>query len=207
MGYGSKPNFINSLIDIAHELSENRRIAVFPVIIELGRVTVQGTDDVPQHPGPIVTDEAVIRYLVNLLSDENKAIRDMACSTLAGLVPSTMLVPHGKSILQAIENHPESEGSLILLGKVGNPAESLDLLERAPELGMIDADNVIMVRARLGDKAAEEALYNAYYDAEGARQKGELARRLGYAATNRLIAVLADEIRSPDFYLWRSKVP
>ena len=70
---------------------------------------------------------------------------------------------------------------------------------------MIDADNVIMVRARLGDEKAEDALYEAYYGTEGVRQKGELAKRLGYAATERLVAVLADEIRSPDVYLWNQR--
>ena len=63
----------------------------------------------------------------------------------------------------------------------------------------------MIVRARLGEPAAEDAFFAADRGAGSAKEKIVLSRRVGYAATDRTVALLAEEIRSPDYYVWNQR--
>ncbi|HTU63569.1 MAG TPA: hypothetical protein VMF89_34135, partial [Polyangiales bacterium] len=126
-------------------------------------------------------------------------------SALAGLVPAALLAQHTLAIHEAVKLHPTEDGALLLLGKSADKVDALKLLEDVPELAASDEDNAIMVRARLGEVAAETALLRAYQAAQDAEERGALALRLGYAATPRLIELLASEIRSAQHYVWNMR--
>lgn len=200
---GEQPDAVDTLIGFSDE-SEARRLALLPTIIELGRVVIAENEetDEPERPGPIVTDPEVIAYLVQRLDDDASEVRDTASEALAEMVPSELLVEYTEVLLRQIEEFPENDSALLLLGKLDDPTRALELLDDTPALGAADSDNVIMVRARLGDPDAERALYAAYFDTDEPEEKGALAPRLGYAATDLTLEVLADEIRSPDTYFW-----
>lgn len=216
MDYGRRPGAVAELLAYFREQppdddpvaqghkAEHRRL-LLPIIIELGRVMVPAEGDAPEHPGPIVVDDDVVGLLVEQLFSGDPELRSTASTALAGLVPASELEPFTASIHRAAQLYPTADGMLILLGKSADPEQALAILDRTPSLGAADSDNVIMVRARLGDRAAEDALYLAYQDADGAQERGALARRLGYAGTPRLVELLAQEVRSPDHYVWHKQ--
>ncbi len=179
-----------------------RQRKVVPILVDLGRVRVPPQDPFPERFGPIVTDPRVVRFLVEGMVSPDATIRHLAFLRSIELVPASLLAPHSQAIRAAIESFPSEEGAILLLGKTADRGAGLDLLKRAPELEASNQDNAIMVRARLGDPKAEEALLRAYRDTDKAVERGALALRLGYAATPKMVALLAQEIRSPRHYVW-----
>ena len=202
MKFGQLDNEPDELIASVKQL----RHSSLDVIIELGRPIMPQDKETmtPERPGQIVSHKKVIEYLVELLDDGDNEIRSKACVTLAQLVPSTLIRSHEKTILDAIQRHPSMDGALLLLGKTDSP-EALNMLNNNPTLSSTSEDDAIMVRARLGDKKAEDALLLAYADITDPREKGALAPRLGYVASQKTILLLANEIRTPDFYYWNKQ--
>src|SRR5690606_17421895 len=176
--------------------------ALLPVIVELGRVLVPAHEDVPEHPGPIVTEPKVVHLLVERSYSKDGELRRGAFTTLADLVPAASLAPYPDTLHTVVQEYPATDGALLLLGKSSKPAEALALLQSTPALASSSSDDAIMVRARLGEQVAEDSLLQAYRDADDAKQREAVAWRLGYAGTDRLVDLLADEIRSPETYVW-----
>jgi len=185
---------------------QDTRLSALTVIIDLGRPMLPENSEkmIPARPAPIVTDPDVVSCLVSLIEDGDAAIRKKACSSLAAIVPPSCLKSHTNAILAAIRRYPTMDGALILLGKTDSP-QGLSLLEAMPELSSTSSDNAIMVRARLGDKKAEQSIIDAYEKAHNTEEKMALAARLGYVASERTIRLLASEIRSPEFIYWNKR--
>ena len=202
MKFGRLENGTEELIGTVKQL----RLSSLDVIIDLGRPVIPEDKETttPERPGQIVSHPVVIDYLVELLNDGDREIRSKACVALAQLVPSSLLQPHKKALLGAIQQHPSMDGALLLLGKTDSP-EALEILDKNEALSSTSEDDVIMVRARLGDQKAEDALLRAYADITDPREKGALAPRLGYVASQNTKMLLAKEIRTPDFYYWNKQ--
>lgn len=206
MDFGRRPQALDELLDFMRHSDPIedavRRRALLPVIVELGRVLVPAHEDVPEHPGPIVTEPKVVHLLVERSYSKDGELRRGAFTTLADLVPAASLAPYPDTLHTVVQEYPATDGALLLLGKSSKPAEALALLQSTPALASSSSDDAIMVRARLGEQAAEDSLLQAYRDADDAKQREAVAWRLGYAGTDRLVDLLADEIRSPETYVW-----
>jgi hypothetical protein len=187
-------------------LYDSLRVSMLNVLIDLGRPLLPEDTDrmIPERQGPIVSDPEIIAYLVGFLRDTNRDIRNRASSVLAEQVPASLLKQHTKNIIAAIRQYPDMDGALLLLGKTDSP-EALVILDSEPAIAESSSDNTIMVRARLGDKKAEEAILSAYGAATTPEEKGALALRLGYISTGNSTRLLAREIRSPEFYFWNQR--
>lgn len=195
---GSQSLLIKASIDL--------RESIIATIIETGRpiIAANSTEMTPQRPGPIVSDPTVVSFLVGLLDDGDSSVRTTACTTLSELVPPSSIQPQTNRILSAIRKNPTMDGALILLGKTDSP-RALETLNTVPEISSTSSNNAIMVRARLGDSKAEEALLKAYADATTTNEKMALAPRLGYAATIKTIHLLSLEMRNPAFIYWNKR--
>lgn len=212
MQLGQRPHAVDELLAFVRtkptgtpeeqQRTVERQRKVVPILVDLGRVRVPPQGPFPERFGPIVTDPRVVRFLVEGLASPDATIRHLAFLRSIELVPASLLAPHSQAIRAAIESFPAEDGAILLLGKTADHVAALALLKRAPELEASNQDNAIMVRARLGDPKAEEALLRAYRDTDKAVERGALALRLGYAATPKMVALLAQEVRSPQYYVW-----
>lgn len=202
MQFGDNPDAPTTLIRTLNDL----RLSTLDVMIELGRPVLPEDKpaSLPRRPGQVVTDSTVVSYLVELLNDNYREMRSRACRALAELAPPSSLKPHLPDILGAVRRYPDMDRAVLLLGKTDTP-EALRILNESEVLRTTDADDVIMVRARLGDQRAEQALIAAYTDTVDPQEKGALALRLGYAATPQTIRLLATEMRNPAFYCWNKQ--
>lgn len=202
MRLGQSPDASVVMIQTTKEL----RLSSLDVLIELGRPILPEDKPatLPQRPGQIISEPHVIAYLVELLEDNYSDIRSKACSALAEFVPPALMKTHIKAILKAIQHYPDMDKALLLLGKTDIP-EALEILNHNSILSNSSEDDAIMVRARLGDKKAEDAIIKAYSQANSPEEKGALAPRLGYVASQQTILLLAREMRNPAFYYWNKK--
>lgn len=182
-----------------------RQRKVVSILVDLGRVRIPPQDIIPERFGPIVTEPKVVRFLVEQLVSPDATIRHTAFVRLTELVPPSVLAPYSDAIRAAVKRFPTEDGAILLLGKTANRQAAVELLRQTPILESPNQDNAIMVRARLGEVNAEEALLRAYHDTDKAEERGALAVRLGYAATPRMVSLLAQEVRSPQYYVWNKR--
>lgn len=181
-----------------------RRQAGLRLLIQIGRAVIPAEGNRPEVLGPIVDNPAVLKALLEMLTDPDEDVRRQSCVTLADLVPGDLIRPHAGAILAALKRYPSTDGALILLGKTGTP-DALRLLEEIPEIGQASPENVRLVQARLGEREAEAAEIRAYGATSDPRAKAEAARRLGYIGTRQTVIVLARDIRMPLTYVWLVK--
>jgi len=202
MEYGKLRGASNALIAMVRD----SRLSALNVIVELGRPILpeDAKESIPERPGPIVTDTAVIAYVVSLMEDSDAEIRTQAFQVLGELVPAPNLKPHTQQIIAAIQRYPVTTGALILLGKTDS-FKALELLNANQLIGSTSSDDALMVRARLGDTHAENAVVEAYEKAADVGEKMALAPRLGYIASKKTLHALATEMRSPEFIYWNQK--
>jgi HEAT repeat protein len=201
MEFRREPNAVARLATAMEGASPNRRHAGLDLLIQIGRPALRPLADMPEVPGPIVDNPAVVQILTHLLVDPDDEVRRRACVTLAGLVPGDMIQSRAVDVLAALKRFPETDGSLVLLGKVGTE-EALQLVASRPEISQATPDDVRMVRARLGDRSAEAAEIAAYASAPNPQVKANAARRLGYVGTPQSVKVLAQDLRTPLTYVW-----
>lgn len=176
------------------------------VFVDLGRPLLPAVEQemIPERLGPIVSNPEIIEYLVSLLRDTDRDIRNRVSTVLEELVPAAWLKPHFDRIASAIRQYPDMDGALLLTGKLPKE-EGMSILNSPYMQKYNSSDNYIMARARLGDAKAESAIIGAYHDSLDPEEKGALALRLGYVASNVTIKLLAEEIRSPEFYYWNQR--
>lgn len=182
------------------------RSLTLSVFVDLGRPLLPAVEQemIPERLGPIVSNPEIVAYLVSLLRDTDRDIRNRVSTVLEELVPALLLKPHYGRIASTIRQYPDMDGALLLAGKL--PCEEgLSILNSPFMQKYSSADNYIMARARLGDAKAEAAIIKAYHDTQEPEEKGALALRLGYVGTNATIKLLAEEIRSPEFYYWNQR--
>jgi hypothetical protein len=176
------------------------------VFVDLGRPLLPAVEQemIPERLGPLVSNPEIITYLVSLLRDTDRDIRNRVSTVLEELVPAALLKPHFDRIASAIRQYPDMDGALLLTGKLPKE-EGMSILNSPYMQKYNSSDNFIMAHARLGDAKAESAIISAYHDTLDPEEKGALALRLGYVATNATIKILAEEIRSPEFYYWNQR--
>lgn len=201
MALGRTPGAIPAFAQALRSSPPSVRELGIGVLIDLGRVMVPPEGIVPERPGPIVVNPEVVDFLVQALTDESPEVRRKACVALAALVPGDMLQGKAGALTAAIERYPGTDGALVLLGKTERSV-ALAFLDGHPEVGQASAEDLQMVRARLGDHKAEDAVIVNYVSAKDVRAKGMQARRLGYVGTDRAVRLLARDIRSPESYPW-----
>ena len=200
MIYGEQPDAIKNLISELKAATLNQRVHAIGLLTDLGRVMIAADDIFPERPGPIVVEPQVIAYMTEQLGDKDKDIRNPACITLAALVPAELFQQYNETIIQALTKYPETDAAIVLLGKVKSP-KSMALL-RKTEVSGASPEDAQMAMARLGDELAEQGVINNYLKSESVQEKAEQARRLGYVSSDKSIKLLAEEIRSPDYYEW-----
>ncbi len=176
------------------------------VFVDLGRPLLPAVEQemIPERLGPIVSNPEIITYLVSLLRDTDRDIRNRVSTVLEELVPATLLKPYYDRIASAIRQYPDMDGALLLTGKLSRE-EGMSILSSPYMQKYSSSDNYIMASARLGETKAETAILKAYNDTHDPEEKGALALRLGYVSTNATIKLLAAEIRSPEFYYWNQR--
>ena len=201
MALGQSPDAVTALAQALRKASEPVRERGIGLMVDLGRVKVAPKGRVQERPGPIIDSPAVVDFLVSALNDSSAEVRRKAAIALAGLVPADLLRTHTNAVITSLERHPQTDGALILLGKTES-REALAFIDSHPEVRQSSAEDVEMVRARLGNHQAEDAVIIAYISAGTAKVKAQQARRLGYIATDRAVRLLARDIRTPETYAW-----
>lgn len=204
MEFRRQPDAVARLYSAIQHGEVQRRQAGLRLLIQIGKAVIPAEGSQPEVPGPIVDNPAVVKALLEMLTDPDGDVRRQSCVTLAGLVPGDLIHPHAGAILAALKRYPSTDGALILLGKTGTP-DALRLLEERPEIGQASPEDVRLVRARLGEREAEAAEIRAYGAASDPRARADAARRLGYIGTRQTVTVLARDIRTPLTYVWLVK--
>lgn len=192
---------VTALVSALRAAPDASRERGVPLMIDLGRVRVPPDGPVPERPGPIIDSPEVVAFLVEALVDGNADVRRRAGIALAGLVPADLLRTQANALFSAFERFPGTDGALIVIGKITGQ-EALAFIESHPEVRQAPVEDVEMVRARLGNHAAEDAVIVAYISADTAQAKALQARRLGYVGTDRAVRLLARDIRTPLTYAW-----
>ena len=201
MALGQSPDAVTALAQALRKGSDPVRERGIGLMVDLGRVKVAPKGRVQERPGPIIDSPAVVDFLVAALNDASAEVRRKAAVALAGLVPSDLLRTHASAVITSFERHPQTDGALVLLGKT-ETREALAFIDSHPEVRQSSAEDVEMVRARLGNHQAEDAVIVAYVSAATAKVKAQQARRLGYIATDRAVRLLARDMRTPETYAW-----
>ena len=147
----------------------------------------------------------VVRALVATLADPESAVRDAASRVLANDVPDALIRNHAEQVVRRVEQQPTMARAAFLLGRVGSERAKA-LIDNGTVAG-VSAEDLDIVRAKLGDSAAEDRSierYRAALPREG--EVGDVARwteQLGYLATPRAVLALARDVRHPGTYVWR----
>ena len=198
------PALRSELIARFHDVDAAMQPALLELMIELGRPIIPAQGDIPRRLGPIVDQLDMIEFFISCLGHPTLELRKTAAEALALLTPADALAAYCKKIVAHIAKYPDTENAVRVIGKCpGDPSRELILHE--PRLTQASPDDAIMVRARLGDTAAQQALLDAYADAAGPGEKAALALRLGYSATPQAISLLATQLRSPEAYIWNQQ--
>jgi len=200
MLYGRNKDSIPMLVESLKTASTKQQINAVDFVSDLGRVLIPADDMFPERPGPVIVEPDVVEYLVDQLANDQKEIRNIACVNLAALVPGSLFQNHNDKIISALSRYPHTDGIIVLLGKVNSP-KAIQLL-KDPEIGGASAEDYEMAMARLGDKQAEASIIAKYKNASEPQEKAEIARRLGYVSSDKTIQLLAEEIRTPEYYEW-----
>ncbi len=200
IAYKKAPNSISDFINALKKGTNTQRELGVSALVDMGRVMIPPSGDIPEWPGPIVIDNEVVGYLVELLNDQNAAVRGAACIALTALVPGRLIEPHADEIIQSITQFPNTDGAIVLLGKTHSD-KAIELLKQE-NISAVNADDTEMALARLSVKEAHEAVINAYLSETDPQKKAIQARRLGYIASEKAKQILATEIRTPLTYMW-----
>lgn len=198
---GSNPGAASAWVQRMRQARPEFRERAMGLTVDLGRVQIPRSSDSPARPGPIVDSPDVVDFLVESLTDNSAGVRRKAGVALAALVPADMLARHWGALQRAFDQFPLTDGALLILGKTGRP-EARAYLDQHPEMARSSAQDLEMVRARLGDYAAEDAVLAAYVTAGTPQAKALQARRLGYVGSDRAVRLLARDVRTPVTYAW-----
>jgi hypothetical protein len=201
MALGADPDAVAALASALRDAPAAVRQKGVSLMTDLGRIRVPPEGVVRERPGPIVVVTGVVEFLVSALDDTDPDVRRKAGVTLAGLVPGDLLKPRAQALVEAFKRHPTTDGALIVLGKTASPAARA-FVDAEPAFLNAPPEDLEMVRARLGDAKAEDAVIVAYIGARTPQDKALQARRLGYVATDRAVHLLARDIRTPETYAW-----
>lgn len=197
---GRSAEAVPALVQALRNSPAEVRMRGLGLLVDLGRPMVPQQGRIPERPGAIVESPAVVAYLIEALADDDAEVRRKAGMALAGLVPGDLLRAEVRTLITRFERYPLTDGGLIVLGKTDSP-HALAFINSHPEMHSSAAD-VEMVRARLGDHQAEDAVLAAYIATNPPRDKGLQARRLGFVGTDRAVRLLARDIRTPVTYAW-----
>jgi hypothetical protein len=137
----------------------------------------------------LIEDNVVTSILVSALSSRTPAVREYAFRYLLDFGREDQISIHSAMIKEALADFkfPDQERFLALLPL--SQSERLELLQRK--------NLALDVRARLGDKQAEEELIERFFGADSFERKREMAVMLGYAGTSSCASALIRSLDSP----------
>lgn len=138
-----------------------------------------------------IENAAVVRVLVTALSSEAASVRRRALFYLLNHARPAHLAEQARRIKEALASRPVPDGPALLARL------PLDAAERAAWLGRPDLPP--KVRARLGDRAAEDRLIEQFTGATTYDEASRLAADLGYVGGPRAGSALAAALASDLF--------
>lgn len=142
--------------------------------------------------GGWITNRLAISFLVAALRSKERdlGLAVSAENALVNVFPPA-LAEHEAEMIKLDDRAP-----LRILARINrNPSTDVKSLVEEASRSWTDMPREIL--ARIGDRAAEQALVDEFTRETDARAKGELALKLGYVASSNALIAIATEFRSP----------
>ena len=136
-----------------------------------------------------IREEPALEIVLAALGEKSREVREIAVKTLAGECYRSDLERHTQAILPYLAAATLNEDEWLLYGVLA--LSDADRLKAAQDRGA-----PVEVRARVGDAASEESLISAFEKETDYHAMRRLARKLGYAGTERCAAALAKALAS-----------
>ncbi|MBU8922133.1 MAG: hypothetical protein KOO63_09985 [Bacteroidales bacterium] len=145
--------------------------------------------------GDLIRDRSVIAMLAGDVLSRQTSARDICLGYLLRNVPASSLKLFSRQLADNLKLHPDQVLLLVIAKiKTAEATEAIDLLMENP--GWAKEVETRIAAASLGNKEIEKEFIDIFQAETDPREKGHLAKLLGYIGTPAVLTAVANEMRT-----------